>query len=354
MSVYGDDLRADDRCPAAFRLLRSQLTSTGTYGDVFDYVIEGDNEKPVGGDSTVACFSNCGEYKFPLEPSPTCTPDPTKCSTNTDDPKCRCYNWKTFCAQGLCGQPCPTGTDAECAKYGVNAACYQNPPGNPTNYTCEARAFIHAATCAANICTFPYGYTNPYTNIKDYSTQPPFGHCKTVDPANTDALCIGDDRVHTVFPHAYSWPNDPQVYGADAPLYRVIAAPGGTTVPITPAEDSLPICSSLPSIYNYTAAYNSTTSPATGYYSGNVKSRRGTRHCPREYTLELCFRGRWQRRCHMPAEMTGHSLRQVLKRGLIRIAAVVGGRDFGANPLLSVALVTRLSLFSYGIAYQPA
>jgi hypothetical protein len=272
MSVYGDDLRADDRCPAAFRLLRSQLTSTGTYGDVFGYVIEGDNEKPVGGDSTVACFSNCGEYKFPLEPSPTCTPDPTKCSTNTDDPKCRCYNWKTFCAQGLYGQPCPTGTDAECAKYGVNAACYQNPPGNPTNYTCEARAFIHAATCAANICTFPYGYTNPYTNIKDYSTQPPFGHCKTVDPANTDALCIGDDRVHTVFPHAYSWPNDPQVYGGDAPLYRVIAAPGGTTVPITPAEDSLPLCSSLPSIYNYTAAYNSTTSPATGYCSGNVNN----------------------------------------------------------------------------------
>jgi hypothetical protein len=61
-------LRANDRCPEAFRLKRSQLTSTGMYGTVFGYVIEKDNGKPEGGDGTVACFSNCGKYKFPLEP----------------------------------------------------------------------------------------------------------------------------------------------------------------------------------------------------------------------------------------------------------------------------------------------
>jgi hypothetical protein len=34
---------------------------------------------------------------------------------------------------------------------------------------------------------------------------------------------------------AYTWPNDPQVYGGDAPLYRIVFAPGGTNVPITPS-----------------------------------------------------------------------------------------------------------------------
>jgi len=43
-----------------------------------------------GGDDVVACFSNCGLYKFPTEPALTCNPDPAT------DP--RCYYWKTFCA----------------------------------------------------------------------------------------------------------------------------------------------------------------------------------------------------------------------------------------------------------------
>jgi hypothetical protein len=250
MSVYGTDLRAGDRCPAAFQLKRSQLTSTGIYGTVYGYVIEGDNREPVTGDGTVACFSNCGKYKFPLEPAATCNPanDPT------------CYNYRTFCAPsaGLYGQTCTT--DADCTQYGVNAACWNNP-GSPLNHTCQLRGFIHANTCPNNICTFPYGYINPYTHIPDYSTQPPFGSCRTVDPLNTDALCIGEDRVHTVFPHAYSWPNDPQTYADDAPLYRVIVAPGGTTVPITPAVDSLPLCGSLPNIYDYQAAVSSCSIP---------------------------------------------------------------------------------------------
>ena len=214
------------------------------YGTVFGYVIEEDNGEPEGGDGTVACFSNCGQYKFPLEPLSTCS---------LTDP--RCYKWKTFCAPtaDLYGQPC--NTDADCAKYGVNAACWKNP-GSSINHTCQLRAFIHADTCAANICTFPYGYIDPYTKIPDFSTQPPFGLCRNVDPVDTEALCIGDDRVHTVFPHAYSWPNDPQVYADDAPLYRVIVAPGGTKVPITPAVDSLPLCSELPQIYGYQVAHS--------------------------------------------------------------------------------------------------
>ena len=252
MSVYGDDLRANDRCPEAFRLKRSQLTSTGDYGTVFGYVIEENNGKPEGGDGTVACFSNCGKYKFPLEPQ--FEPGTTICKSPTDPTTCS--NWKTFCA--------PTGelygqknckTDADCEKHGVHAACWINP-GSEVDHTCQLRAFNQAKQCAANICTFPYDYINPYTKIMDKSTQPPFGLCKDVDPSNTEALCIGDDKVHKVFPHAYSWPNDPQVYSDDAPLYRVIVAPGNTKVSITPTVEGLPLCSELPHVYGYQAAHS--------------------------------------------------------------------------------------------------
>ncbi|MBV8073683.1 MAG: hypothetical protein JO270_27570 [Acidobacteriaceae bacterium] len=231
MAVYGDDLRADDRCPATFRLKRSELTYTGTYGQIYGYVVIGVDGKPEGGDGTVACFSNCGKYKFPLEPLASCDiSDPT------------CYNWKTFCA----GDPSLYGTmctnDADCPVHG---SCWDNhDPGSEQYHRCALRAFNHYNNCDPNTCTFPYGFKNPYTGIQDFSTQPPFGLCKDVDANNTDSFCIGDDTVHTVFPHAYTWPNDPQTYADDAPLYRVIFAPGGTTVPITPAEDSIPLCSS--------------------------------------------------------------------------------------------------------------
>ena len=242
LSVYGSDLRADDRCPAAFRLKRSELTYTGTYGKVYGFVIIGADGQPEGGDGTVACFSNCGKYKFPLEPLMSCdVSDPT------------CYNWKTFCA----GDPSQYGrackTDADCPVHG---ACWDNP-GSPDDHTCSLRGFIERSSCDPNVCTFQYGYINPYTKRPDKSTQPPLGLCKTVDPDDTDSFCIGDDTVHAVFPHAYTWPNDPQTYADDAPLYRVIFAPGGTTVPITPAEDSILPCSTPRlAAYDYQNAKN--------------------------------------------------------------------------------------------------
>jgi hypothetical protein len=143
--------------------------------------------------------------------------------------------------------------DADCP---VNGACWINP-GSETDHRCVLRGFVdnQQGHCDADICTFPYGYINPYTNIPDHSTQPPFGTCKQVDPNKTNSLFIGDDTVHMVFPHAYTWPNDPQVYTDDAPLYRIIFAPGGTTVPITPAG-SIPACKTLPTIYDYADASN--------------------------------------------------------------------------------------------------
>jgi len=39
-----------------------------------------------------------------------------------------------------------------------------------------------------------------------------------------------------VFPHAYTWPNDPQTYAANASIYRIIYSPGGTTNKGTPVD----------------------------------------------------------------------------------------------------------------------
>ena len=69
-------------------------------------------------------------------------------------------------------------------------------------------------------------------------------------PDGTPVPCVGDDTIHQVMHGAYTWPNDPEVFDGDSPLYRIVFAPGGTSVPITPAQ-SVPVCSDLPSNYNY-------------------------------------------------------------------------------------------------------
>jgi hypothetical protein len=242
LTAHGEDLRADASCPPAFRLTRSQLTGNGKFGSTYGFVILGDNGQPIGGDSTVSCFSNCGKYKFPVEPAQFCDP--------ASGPIC--LNYQTFCAPSdkRYGQPCKDDADCQ-ALGGVHASCWdQHNPKSPIDHTCQLRAFNANPDCPPDICTFPYGNVNPYTDMPDYSTQPPFGLCDVVDPVNTNQFCIGDDTVHSVFHRAYTWPNDAQVYIDDAPLYRVIISPGGNPVPITPVAD-IPLCSSLPTVYNY-------------------------------------------------------------------------------------------------------
>ena len=51
------------------------------------FVIMNDNQQPVGGDSTIACFSNCGQYEFPVTPA-----GGQSCSNS--DPTC--FRWKAF------------------------------------------------------------------------------------------------------------------------------------------------------------------------------------------------------------------------------------------------------------------
>ncbi|VTZ50389.1 Thaumatin pathogenesis-related protein [Methylocella tundrae] len=238
LTKHGQDMRSDARCLEKFRLQRSDLTS-----GIYAFVIVGNDGKPLGGDGTVACFSNCARYAFPDVPAADC---------DSSDHNTRCYRWKSFCLNeypvgSVFGVKCTQ--DSDC-KQGTS--CWNNP-GSKLDHTCQGRAFIKNATCPSNICTFPYGYIDPTNGQQFFSTQPPFGHCSDIVGDNPKG-CIGDDVVHHVMHKAYTWPNDPQVYGGDAQLYRIIFAPGGTTVPITPAG-AIPVCSDLPTIYGYSTQY---------------------------------------------------------------------------------------------------
>jgi Thaumatin family len=225
-----------------------------------------------GGDDVVGCFSNCGLYKYPVEPALTCNPDPA-----TD---VRCYYWKTFCA-GFPVKTCqPPGdkaclNDAECTPPSVckdatsypydvactsNATCTQNgtcwnrgdpnfkcPHGGGGPACCALTAFNKQPDCPADQCTFPYTPQTP-------QNQPPFGLCSTVTAATGDPdACIGDDTFHYVMPYGLTWPNDPETFSSDAHIFRVIFQPGGTNIPITDAGP-IPMCSDLPPAYNYQKA----------------------------------------------------------------------------------------------------
>ena len=105
MAVFGTDLRNVSRCPTDFLLKRDDLmVDPNGRPDSFGYVIMGPTGQPIDPDGTVnntsvACFSNCGKYKFPSEPLETCN----------ENALSKCYRWKTFCA----------GDDK---KYGTNFA----------------------------------------------------------------------------------------------------------------------------------------------------------------------------------------------------------------------------------------
>ncbi len=253
LSRHGRDLRAATRCLKNFQLTR---------GEVGQIKLGGGGDP----DDVVACFSNCGRYEYPSTPSADCDPD--------HDPNCK--YWRDFCCFAPAGDPnhiyggkCTSDSDCE-----QGGGCWDL--GKPVGSVCACRAFIKNATCKASVCTHP----NPPNN----SSQPPFGHCSDVtglDPSN-DTACIGDDIVHKVFPGAYSWPNDPQTYSNDARVYRVIFAPGGTTVPITHSVTPIPLCSSFPnSIYGSTAA-KSYCAGVPALFAGAAQSPKCTKNadCP--------------------------------------------------------------------------
>jgi len=252
LTLHGADLRSPGeglgQCPPDFQLKRSELTginATTPGQTIFGFVIVKNNGQPQGGDGIVACFSNCGQYEFPLTPSADCL-----------DSEAKCHLWKAFCLNAPAsayGKSCTTDKDClyedpitgKKIDYGI--ACFDNG----TTTECAGRGFIKNATCDPNVCTFQYGY------LGSKAWQPPYK--QWVPNVTTDKSAgIGDDTVHEVMRKAYTWPNDPQVYGGDAPVYRILFAPGGTpgTSPITPSEEGIPLCSSLPEIYGYASQFS--------------------------------------------------------------------------------------------------
>jgi hypothetical protein len=265
LTVHGADLRtpgnALGHCTGPFQLKRSDLTGVTTPptppGQAsYAFVITNAAGVPQdpSGDSIIGCFSNCGRYEFPSTPAAGCT------DTNADS---RCFLHKTFCLylpSDAYGKTC--NTDADCLYKGVNygLSCWDNGNGKPV---CSGRGFIKNKSCDASVCTFQYGY------LGSKAWQPPLAQC--TDVSNDPAACIGDDAVHDVMRKAYTWPNDPQVYGGDAPLYRIVFAPGGTNVAITPSvgqaagvstESGIPLCGALPPHYGYGFQYSGQGSTA--------------------------------------------------------------------------------------------
>jgi len=282
LTVHGADLRANDpkanqSCSDAngnsFILKRSDIDKLppGTYG----FVIEDQNGNLMPpGDYPMACFTNCGKYEFPNTPAngANCNPN------NPNDPGC--YPWWVYCA-GNASLYYPTNnvmckTDQDCVVKGqptVYASCYKNTSPSQSTGFCALRAFYQTPTkqCPTGVptgtptpgspasqvaCTFTYGSLNPLIgsgpNSLDYSDQPPALPCSGVTrPDGTAVPCVGDDTIHQVMHGAYTWPNDPETFGGDSPVYRIVFSPGGTSVPITPATKGIPLCSDLPSNYNY-------------------------------------------------------------------------------------------------------
>jgi hypothetical protein len=259
-AISGEDLRAPASCPNNFQLKSSDL---GMY-------IEGGG----GPDNVVACFSNCGAYEYGIAPASNCQDtDPNDKSTYD----VRCGAWREYCCQtndygkNDCDPAKGTNQPDGCL-YG-NHECTPGI-GNPTEGTCPVHTCTQDSDCnpsdtcwnynsGPGICAcrgFVVNPTNPpyncssdtCTNDELAAAEPYFGTCSQTTDTNGLAsnLCIGDDTVHTVFPRAYTWPNDPQTYDCDNRAFRVTISPGGvpSDAPITPAGP-IPLCGSLPEQY---------------------------------------------------------------------------------------------------------
>ena len=288
--LHGQDLREPTQCVPAngggYKITRSQIdiTSGGAPGYPFlGYVIVDGNGNPTmpAGNLQLFCLSNCGKYKFPTELGK------DGCDL-VNDPNC--YSWTTFCAGNTeikYGNQCQTGigngmqcnTDADCLKCNpsdpdLHIACFKNA-GPSKLGECQLRGFFKGTVAACNgaaglacdpqkkiqcaaptnsiACTNTYGSLNPLdlngANKFDYNDQPIVAPCSDVTFKGKAVPCIGEDTLHRVLHGAYTWPNDPQVYQSDAPVYRMVFSPEGRgKAPITAAQ-AIPACDSLPSNY---------------------------------------------------------------------------------------------------------
>ncbi len=240
-SMAGADLRASSVCNQPFLLKSSDLSM---------YVQNGQYAN-----NNVACFSNCGYYEYPGAPAADCQ--------DTKDSKCGA--WRAYCCQatawggnkctpgkdkcefGEC-QPEPGGggicpgksctTDSECAPY---ATCWAKAQGGLN--TCACAGYAKKVPCDPVICT----------NVNQPAAEPPFLKCSqsaSLPGIAGPSTCIGDDTVHTVFPRAYTWPNDPQTYNCDNTTFTVSVS-GNLAKGQTSGAVPIPLCSELPAAYGY-------------------------------------------------------------------------------------------------------
>ena len=250
LTVCGQDQRAPGNCPPTdFQLKRSDLS-------FFEH------DAGQGGGDVVACFSNCGFYKFQGSSSDggkACGPKfkcagepPQTCDIN--DPKCA--NWLTFCCssdpqfggRNVYGMGCtPQNTPplSNCPFAGdVHQSCWDKFNKPYKNPVCSCVAYIKHDDCPTNVCTIQNSEAN--------QNQPPFMHCSDVTSKGNQ--CIGDDILHEVMPRGLTWPNDPQTYFSDSRAFRIVFAPGafvkGSFVPPISDSGEPPLCDSLPSSYN--------------------------------------------------------------------------------------------------------
>jgi len=225
-SITGEDLRDTMNCPKDYQLKRSQLKT---------YVVGSEDE-------VIACFSNCGKLKYPLEP-------PQDCTDQTDS---RCSAWKRYCCTAGAAEYSKMCTsDADCS-FGNGCLELVDREGHPIKL-CQCRGWIANPPCPDNVCT------NQDAGV------PPFGTCSQ---AAGQFQCVGEDTIHQVLPRAFSWPNDPQTYDCDASIYRVTFAPGGTSVPISKSGPILN-CKDLPApAYDYEGARNICSGVANKVFAG--------------------------------------------------------------------------------------
>ncbi|MFZ0312098.1 MAG: thaumatin family protein [Candidatus Korobacteraceae bacterium] len=279
LTVHGADLREAANCTTAsagsFKVFRADIDKTKGSKPGYPklgYVVVDSNGMPTlpAFNFALACLSNCGKYKFPEELGY------PKCNPKTD---ANCYFWDTFCAGDISikyGGDC--SVDADCLKYNngmdYHIACFHNSgPNGPGR--CDLRGFFNGTVSACNgvpdpqpaaptstvACTNTYGSINPLAKNEadkyDWNDQPIVGNCTDVVFVGTGkkAACIGEDTLHKILHGAYTWPNDPQVYSGDAPVYRIVFSPEGRgKANITPAQPSIPLCSAtttFPSNYKY-------------------------------------------------------------------------------------------------------
>jgi len=270
LTKCGGDLRAG--CPSAFQLRREQLT----------FFIQGS----AGAEHVVGCFSNCGQYKFQGQLTGAC-PAGFRCAGEPAfdcDPNIAteagrvCYYWKPFCTavpegdpDHIYGRPCTM--DADCPQHGV---CWNS--GNPTA-VCAPSAFNKNPDCPPDVCTNQYS--------QKISFQPPFSLCSELtDATGRPDDCIGDDTFHEVMPRGLTWPNDPQTYYSDAKAFRIVFAPGGTSVPITDSGP-IPNCSTLPADYRYAEQRQSCRDviSAGAIFGGARLSPSCIRYCSKDHNV---------------------------------------------------------------------